>query len=823
MFSIGLRLRATFSFLGAIALVLVFAATAAWAIESEGDLFSRSRVEGNLGVAHADVGVYPDRADVNPAPVRTTGSDTLSVPADAEIVESLVYWAGRGPGWSQDSIVVNGVTVTADIDYSWDGPGFVQTTYVADLAAAGVTFTPGTNAVDVSGFVQDNPTDRAYGAGVVVIYEDSSLPEVELALFEGNEFAFFLDPFSNEVGESAEHTNVSCVEFAPSIEDRTVNSFTRIMGVDAGRSDAPPRSQRIQWWQGTAPVVAPVVDGVVGIPSAAPSGSVDNPVPTKVDPNGSWGSVVFEEDINLAAGNTHLCTQVQSVSLGDGAGASLSVTNQGGSTDTVHSLGNLVFLDNNGDGMADADDSGIEGVIVELLKDGELIATTITNADGEYEFEGLLCGTYKVVVPGGQGDLAVDGEAIDAASIIPGSVSNPNANDDNDNDNNGVVSGDMVMSGEIEIGDCGEDGDFSNSASNEPTDETDRKEGADIDDGSGAIPDERSNDSVDIGFISHECVEQADGTFPAGAVNPDGEACTECDTADPGPAAVDADGEPCNPPCGDDAPAGAVDADGEPCNPPCGDDAAADAVDADGEPCNPLCGDDAAAAAGVDADGNPCNPCGDNAGADAVNQDGEPCNPPPCGDDAAADAVDADGEPCNDGEEVPVEVLGEVECGDDTDNPGTTVPAGESCNNVCDEDGNVVAADVAGATEGNCQETQVPGDAGEITVEVLGEVECGDDTDKAGTTVPAGESCNNVCDEDGNVVAADVAGATEENCDDEEVIEVEVLQETETAPNLAVTGAWSTLVALAALMVAVLGTWFYVASLWFRPAEARRF
>ena len=813
MFSIGLRLRATFSFLGAIALVLVFAATAAWAIESEGDLFSRSRVEGNLGVAHADVGVYPDRADVNPAPVRTGGSDTLSVPANAEIVESLVYWAGRGPGWSQDSIVVNGVTVTADIDYSWDGPGFVQTTYVADLAAAGVTFTPGTNAVDVSGFVQDNPTDRAYGAGVVVIYEDSSLPEVELELFEGNEFAFFLDPFSNEVGESAEHTNVSCVEFAPSIEDRTVNSFTRIMGVDAGRSDAPPRSQRIQWWQGTAPVVAPVVDGVVGIPSAAPSGSVDNPVPTKVDPNGSWGSVVFEADINLAAGNTHLCTQVQSVSLGDGAGASLSVTNQGGSTDTVHSLGNLVFLDNNADGMADADDSGIEGVIVELLKDGELIATTITNADGEYEFEGLLCGTYKVVVPGGQGDLTVDGEAIDAASIIPGSVSNPNANDDTDNDNNGVVSGDMVMSGEIEIGDCGEDGDFSNSASNEPTDETDRKEGADIDDGSGAIPDERSNDSVDIGFISHDCVEQADGTFPAGAVNADGEACTECDAADAGPAAVDADGEPCNPP-------------------PCGDDAPADAVDADGEPCNPPCGDDAAAAAGVDADGNPCNPCGDNAGADAVNQDGEPCN---------------------DGEEVPVEVLGEVECGDDTDNPGTTVPAGESCNNVCDEDGNVVAADVAGATEGNCQETQVPGDAGEIVVEVcdedgnvvaagtdgatedncddeevievevLGEVECGDDTDNPGTTVPAGESCNNVCDEDGNVVAADVAGATEDNCDDEEVIEVEVLDEVETAPDLAVTGAWSTLVMLAAMMVVVLGVWFYVASLWFRPVDTRRF
>ena len=80
-----------------------------------------------------------------------------------------------------------------------------------------------------------------------------------------------------------------------------------------------------------------------------------------------------------------------------------------------------------------------------------------------------------------------------------------------------------------------------------------------------------------------------------------------------------------------------------------------------------------------------------------------------------------------------------------------------------------------------------------------------------------------MCDEDGNVVAADVAGATEDNCDDEEVIEVEVLDEVETAPDLAVTGAWSTLVMLAAMMVVVLGVWFYVASLWFRPVDTRRF
>ena len=470
MAKISSNMRAIVAIFSAIAVFIVVAATAAWAIESEGEMFSRGRIVGNLGVAHADVGVYPDRSDAGAAtPDRTGGTDTLTIPDGAEIVEAVVYWAGRGPDWSDDSIQVDGTTVTADIDYSWAGPGFVQTTYIADLTAAGVSFTTGTNTLTVDGI--DHDGQRGYGAGVIVVYEDSSLPEVELELFEGNEFAFFRDTFADEIGNAAEHTNVSCIQFAPALETRTATTFARIMGVDAGRSDGPPRTQRIQWWVGTEGVTAPVVDGIVGIPSEAPAASVDNPIIPKVDPSASWGSDVHEASIEIGAGDSELCTQVQSVSLGDGQGASLALTNSGGLAETVHRIGNLIWLDGNEDGMADLGEPGIDGVTVELFEVGSdaPLASTVTSNDGEYFFEGVLCGTYQIKVSGGQTVWTVNGEPVDPATLIPGSVSNPNANDDNDNDNNGVVMGDMVLSGEIEIGDCGEDGDFSNSASNEPT------------------------------------------------------------------------------------------------------------------------------------------------------------------------------------------------------------------------------------------------------------------------------------------------------------------------------------------------------------------
>ncbi|QBE66791.1 SdrD B-like domain-containing protein [Pseudoduganella lutea] len=61
------------------------------------------------------------------------------------------------------------------------------------------------------------------------------------------------------------------------------------------------------------------------------------------------------------------------------------------------SLGNKVWFDCDADGIQDAGESGIQGAKVTLLDaNGKSIASTTTNANGEYAFAGLKPGTYSV-------------------------------------------------------------------------------------------------------------------------------------------------------------------------------------------------------------------------------------------------------------------------------------------------------------------------------------------------------------------------------------------------------------------------------------------
>ena len=71
-----------------------------------------------------------------------------------------------------------------------------------------------------------------------------------------------------------------------------------------------------------------------------------------------------------------------------------------GHTSSKSFVGDLVFLDADGDGSFSSDDSGIEGVEVELL-DGntdEILKTTRTNENGLYVFGKLNDGDYKVKI-----------------------------------------------------------------------------------------------------------------------------------------------------------------------------------------------------------------------------------------------------------------------------------------------------------------------------------------------------------------------------------------------------------------------------------------
>ncbi|HHW4960171.1 TPA: SdrD B-like domain-containing protein, partial [Streptococcus suis] len=72
-----------------------------------------------------------------------------------------------------------------------------------------------------------------------------------------------------------------------------------------------------------------------------------------------------------------------------------------GLVEKTYTLGDTVWVDTNKDGIQNETGTGKSGVTVNLLNEnGDIIATTTTNADGKYEFTGLTNGNYKVeVVP----------------------------------------------------------------------------------------------------------------------------------------------------------------------------------------------------------------------------------------------------------------------------------------------------------------------------------------------------------------------------------------------------------------------------------------
>jgi protocatechuate 3,4-dioxygenase beta subunit len=112
------------------------------------------------------------------------------------------------------------------------------------------------------------------------------------------------------------------------------------------------------------------------------------------------------------------------------------------------SIGSLVFLDNNANGVFDAGDSGLAGNEVNLLTDlngdgvidpSEVLTTTVTSINGTYFFGHLLPGQYQVSVPNPPSSTPYSS---------PVAVTDTNDNQQ-DNDDNGVQidgAGTLVLS-----------------------------------------------------------------------------------------------------------------------------------------------------------------------------------------------------------------------------------------------------------------------------------------------------------------------------------------------------------------------------------------
>ncbi len=92
------------------------------------------------------------------------------------------------------------------------------------------------------------------------------------------------------------------------------------------------------------------------------------------------------------------------------------------------SLGDRVFIDNDGDGVQDADESGLGGLTIDLLGPGPdgifgtaddvVLASTVTDGNGDYDFTGLNPGDYRVSLTDTAGVLT----GLNPTTVNPGTV-----------------------------------------------------------------------------------------------------------------------------------------------------------------------------------------------------------------------------------------------------------------------------------------------------------------------------------------------------------------------------------------------------------------
>ena len=75
------------------------------------------------------------------------------------------------------------------------------------------------------------------------------------------------------------------------------------------------------------------------------------------------------------------------------------------------SISGTYFMDNNDNSVEDAGDMAVADATVSLIADGQVVATTTTDADGNYSFEGLTAGTYQVRFDAQDDKIFVDANA----------------------------------------------------------------------------------------------------------------------------------------------------------------------------------------------------------------------------------------------------------------------------------------------------------------------------------------------------------------------------------------------------------------------------
>lgn len=108
------------------------------------------------------------------------------------------------------------------------------------------------------------------------------------------------------------------------------------------------------------------------------------------------------------------------------------------------SLGDLVWLDSNGDGRFDSGEHGIAGVAVQVLtENGDVVGTATTDANGRWSVTSLPAGRYVVHIPPAM--FAAGGPL--AGTVVRTTASSPALTPNEDDGNNNSPTSDPTVSG----------------------------------------------------------------------------------------------------------------------------------------------------------------------------------------------------------------------------------------------------------------------------------------------------------------------------------------------------------------------------------------
>ncbi|MCC9601588.1 DUF11 domain-containing protein [Stieleria sp. JC731] len=366
-----------------------------------------------LSVAGGDIDTSNDSDDAQ---------STLSPEFDVTIAKS-----------ASDSTPASGSNVTYTIDLTNDGPSTATGVILTDDIPSGLTFVSGTldgqsatsNGTTVtfpSVTLSDGETKSATLVFTVGATQDGTITNTASVTADAGE----TDTSNNSDSVDVTATPEADLTVAKTVDSANAQAGDTLVYTITITNDGISTAEGV-----TAADVLP--SGLTFVSANTPGGETvtTNGQTVSVDVGDIVASGTFTFTINASVDNTAPATVTNTVSVQTTTGET-DLTNNSATAETAveafqSSIGGVVYVDANDNGVQDSGEAGIAGVTITLtgtnVFNESVTRVVTTNDDGEYLFSQLAAGTYDITET--QPEDFVDGQ--ETAGTGASATINPNA------------------------------------------------------------------------------------------------------------------------------------------------------------------------------------------------------------------------------------------------------------------------------------------------------------------------------------------------------------------------------------------------------------